>query len=252
MASGKANPKYKALLSHSDTLADTLDTNERAKTRLLRKLRANQWIDDLTTDALVALALQKLETEGERVFDQFVGFMSDIAGLTDLAIYKDERYSTHHQPNTLTHLTHHQPNTLSQFTCNQPYQLTHHQPSVLTYFTLHHQPNMLADTPNPPPPAQYADTPRPPPRPQHTDTLHTPPAQHAADHLGLSVENYQILFLVCHSLWTVAVGGGGGYERVVQCRVVGSLQNCVLVSLTQLWGRQDVRAFTTVKPKSFT
>ena len=48
----------------------------------------------------------------------------------------------------------------------------------------------------------------------------------------------------------MAVGGGGGYERVVQCRVVGSLQNCVLVSLTQLWGRQDVRAFTTVK--SFT
>ena len=84
----KSNPKYKALLSHSDTLADTLDTNERAKTRLLRKLRANQWIDskdDLTTDALVALALQKLETEGECVFDQFVGFMSDIAGLTDLA-----------------------------------------------------------------------------------------------------------------------------------------------------------------------
>ena len=38
----------------------------------------------------------------------------------------------------------------------------------------------------------------------------------------------------------MAVGGGGGYERVVQCRVVGSLQNCVLVSLTQLWGRQDV------------
>ena len=76
----KFNPKYKALLSHSDTLADTLDTNERAKTRLLRKLRANEWIDpkdDLTTDALVALALQKLETEGERVFDQFVGFMSD-------------------------------------------------------------------------------------------------------------------------------------------------------------------------------
>ena len=64
--------------------------------------------------------------------------------------------------------------------------------------------------------------------------------------------NYQILFLVCRLLWTVAVGGGGGYERVVQCRVVGSLQNCVLVSLTQLWGRQDVRAFTTVKPKSFT
>ena len=77
----------KALLSYSETLAETLDTNERAKTRLLRKLRANEWIDpkdDLTTDALVALALQKLETEGERVFDQFVGFMS-IAGLTDLA-----------------------------------------------------------------------------------------------------------------------------------------------------------------------
>ena len=74
MASGKANPKYKALLSHSDTLADTLDTNERVKTRLLRKLRANEWIDpkdDLTTDALVALVLQKLETEGESVFDQF-------------------------------------------------------------------------------------------------------------------------------------------------------------------------------------
>ena len=88
MASGKANPKYKALLSYSDTLANTLDSNERAKTRLLRNLRANQWIDpkdDLTTDALVALALQKLETEGECVFDQFVGFMSDIAGLTDLA-----------------------------------------------------------------------------------------------------------------------------------------------------------------------
>ena len=88
MASCKANPKYKALLSHSDTLADTLDTNERAKTRLLRKLRANQWIDskdDLTTDALVALVLQKVETEGECVFDQFVGFMNDIAGLTDLA-----------------------------------------------------------------------------------------------------------------------------------------------------------------------
>ena len=87
MASGKANPKYKALLSHSDTLADTLDSNETAKTRLLRKLRAKQWIDpkdDLATDALVALALQKVETGGERVFDQFVGFMSDIAGLTDL------------------------------------------------------------------------------------------------------------------------------------------------------------------------
>ena len=88
MASGKANPKYKTLLSYSDTLADLLDFNESAKRRLLRKLRANQWIDlkdDLTTDALVALALQKVETEGERVFDQFVGFMSDIAGLTDLA-----------------------------------------------------------------------------------------------------------------------------------------------------------------------
>ena len=88
MASGESNPKYKALLRYSYTLADTLDTNERAKTRQLRKLRANQWIDpkdDLTTDALVALALQKLETGGERVFDQFVGFMSDIAGLTDLA-----------------------------------------------------------------------------------------------------------------------------------------------------------------------
>ena len=88
MASGKANPKYKALLSYSDTLVDTLDTNERAKTRLLRNLRANEWIDpkdDLTTDALVALALPKLETGGECVFDQFVGFMNDIAGLTDLA-----------------------------------------------------------------------------------------------------------------------------------------------------------------------
>ena len=96
MASGKSNPKYKALLSHSDTLAETLDTNERVKTRLLRKLRANQWIDpkdDLTTDALVALVLQE---EGEHVFDQFVGFMSDIA---NRPCYKDERYSTHHQPN---------------------------------------------------------------------------------------------------------------------------------------------------------
>ena len=67
MASGKGNPKYKALLSYSDTLADLLDSNESAKTILLRKLKANQWIDpkdDLTTDALVALALQKVETEG--------------------------------------------------------------------------------------------------------------------------------------------------------------------------------------------
>ena len=124
MASGKSNPKYKALLSHSDTLADTLDTNERAKTRLLRKLRANQWIDpkdDLTTDALVALALQKLETEGERVFDQFVGFMSDIAGLTDLAT----------NMRGIVHTT-----------------------------------------------SQTTDKPHPP-----------PPAQHAADHLGPSVES---------------------------------------------------------------
>ena len=114
MASGKSNPKYKALLSHSGTLADTLDTNESAKTRLLRKLRANQWIDpkdDLTTDALVALVLQE---EGEHVFDQFVGY---IAGLTDLATKMrgivhttSQTTDTPHTPQPAQHTdTHHTP-----------------------------------------------------------------------------------------------------------------------------------------------
>ena len=128
MASGKSNPKYKALLSYSYTLADTLDTNEIAKTRLLRKLRANQWIDpkdDLTTDALVALALQKVETEGECVFDQFVGFMSDIAGLTDLATKM--RGIVHTTPAQHTDTPHTPP------------------------------PAQRTDTPHPPPPAQHTD-----------------------------------------------------------------------------------------------
>ena len=135
----KSNPKYKALLSHSDTLADTLDTNERAKTRLLRKLRANEWIDpkdDLTTDALVALALQKLETEGECVFDQFVGFMSDIAGLTDLATKM--RGIVHTTPAQHTDTSHPPP----------PAQHTD---------TVHMQPAQYADTPHPPPAQHAAD-----------------------------------------------------------------------------------------------
>ena len=164
----KSNPKYKALLSHSDTLADTLDTNERAKTRLLRKLRANEWIDpkdDLTTDALVALALQKLETEGECVFDQFVGFMSDIAGLTDLATKM--RGIVHTTPAQRTDTSHPPP----------PAQHTD---------TVHMHPALPTDTP----PVQHTDLLLTPPPAQHTDTPHPPPpAQHVADHLGLSVES---------------------------------------------------------------
>ena len=96
MASGKANPKYEALLRDSDTLADTLDANDAAKTRLLRKMRANKWIAvkaDLSTDELVALVLQKVESEGEQVFDEFIEFMSDIVGLENLAKKMKGRYT---------------------------------------------------------------------------------------------------------------------------------------------------------------
>ena len=85
---GKADPKYKALLVNSADLADLLDANSGAKKKLLRQLKANGWIDpttDMTTDQLVALALQNVETEGPQYFDQFVEFLGGIAGLDSLA-----------------------------------------------------------------------------------------------------------------------------------------------------------------------
>ena len=88
MASGKACLEYKAFLSHSDTLADILDTNQKALTKLHRKLRAKAWIEpaaELSTDQLVALVLKKIETDGKHIFEEFVDFMSDTAGLQDLA-----------------------------------------------------------------------------------------------------------------------------------------------------------------------
>ena len=87
-SAGRANPKYKALLGNSDTLGDVLDANDAAKTKLLRKLKANQWIEpkaDLSTDALVNLVLHKIESEGGQVFDQFIEFLSPIVGLENLA-----------------------------------------------------------------------------------------------------------------------------------------------------------------------
>ena len=74
-----------------------------------------------------------------------------------------------------------------------------HTPPAQHTDTCHMQPALPTDTPpaqttdllHPPPPAQHTDTPNPPPPAQHTDTPHppSPPAQHAADHLGLSVES---------------------------------------------------------------
>ena len=88
MASGRGTTKYKALLVNSDTLSDVLDDDAVAKTKLLRKMRANEWIEptaDLSTDDLVALALNKVETEGGKVFDQFVEFLRNITGLSHIA-----------------------------------------------------------------------------------------------------------------------------------------------------------------------
>ena len=87
MASGRGNG-YKAILIHSVDLSDILDANATAKTKLLRIMRANEWIapaTDLTTDELVALTLKKVETEGEDIFHKFVEFLSNIVGLEDIS-----------------------------------------------------------------------------------------------------------------------------------------------------------------------
>lgn len=87
MASGRGNG-YKAILIHSDVLADLLDTNATAKTKLLRKMKANEWIEptaDLSTDDLVALILKKVETEGEGIFHKLLEFLSNIVGLEAIA-----------------------------------------------------------------------------------------------------------------------------------------------------------------------